>query len=95
MTWVGHRVHNASWLLVGSLSRAGNIYPQALGHSDGQDETMGLEGKCKSACCARPVDGLTPPGPHFAISESANMLIMTLAHYQKTGDDSLIKQYVR
>lgn len=64
----------------------GASYPKALGHNDGNDEPM-------------PVEGQKPNFIDTALHslnqiESGNMLIMTLSYVQRTNDQSLITTYV-
>lgn len=41
------------------------------------------------------IEVLTGADEAMPLEECGNMLIMTLGHFQKTGDDSIITAYVR
>ena len=69
------------------MLRVGAHYPQALGHNDGGDEAMPVEGE--SMYCS------LGDGRLISQSESGNMLIMTLSYTHASGDMSLINNYVR
>ena len=86
----------------------GAHYPQALGHNDGawscsvsisyEVLTMNIFVQDGTRPCPSRVRHYFPRywfASHACISESGNMLIMTLSYTQKTGDNSLITTYVR
>lgn len=64
----------------------GASYPKALGHNDGNDEPMPVEGQ-KQNFIDTSLHSLNQ-------IESGNMLIMTLSYVQRTNDQSLITTYV-
>lgn len=61
----------------------GSHYPNATGYPKGNDEPMPIEGE--------ELIGYTPV--FIFISESGNMLLMTLAHYQFSKDSEIIDNY--
>jgi hypothetical protein len=64
----------------------GANYPNALGHNDGGDLAMPLEGR-------RDVTEFQYQLNHFL--ETGNMVIMALSYAQKSGDISQLRSYVR
>jgi hypothetical protein len=65
---------------------SGSSYPNALGHNDGGDEAMPVEGSVLALFLYNFFTEL--------LSESGNMIIMALSYAQKTGDKTHLTQYV-
>lgn len=68
-----------------SYCSAGAHYPQALGHNDGDDEQMPIEGAWGN---------LKVRSLLISHAESGNMVIMALSYAQKSGDLSQLQRYV-
>jgi len=69
-----------------SYCSAGTSYPKALGHNNGNDEPMPIEGAW----------GNLKAWPLLiSHAESGNMVIMALSYAQKSGDLSQLRRYVR
>ncbi|KAG6873728.1 hypothetical protein C0995_011547 [Termitomyces sp. Mi166 len=67
-----------------SVHDLGSSYPKALGHNDGNEKTMPVEGSQLS---------LHTENTPYLLAESGNMLIMALSYAQKTGDNSQLARY--
>ena len=88
MIWVKSFGHRLGYTVT-EITCEGAHYPQALGHNDGNDEAMPVEGaQCFDFYVIIAHVRLNVP------LESGNMLIMTLSYTRASGDMSLINNYV-